>query len=86
MTVTAGNLISDLVKTVGSKLAGLAQSSVSVGMNFDASMSQVAATMGAAVDQIQSLTDTAKEMGSTTKFTAALEADKTFDRLKAQGK
>ena len=75
MTVAAGNLISDLVKTVGSKLAGLAQSSVSVGMNFDASMSQVAATMGTTVDQIQSLTDTAKEMGSTTKFTATQAAD-----------
>ena len=75
MTVAAGNLISDLVKTAGSKLAGLAQSSVSEGMNFDASMSQVAATMGTAVDQIQSLTDTAKEMGSTTKFTATQAAD-----------
>lgn len=75
MTVAAGNLISDLVKTAGSKLAGLAQSSVSVGMNFDASMSQVAATMGTAVDQIQSLTDIAKEMGSTTKFTATQAAD-----------
>ena len=75
MTVAAGNLISDLVKTAGSKLAGLAQSSVSVGMNFDASMSQVAATMGTPVDQIQSLTDTAKEMGSTTKFTATQAAD-----------
>lgn len=75
MTVAAGNLISDLVKTATSKLAGLAQSSVSVGMNFDASMSQVAATMGTTVDQIQSLTDTAKEMGSTTKFTATQAAD-----------
>ena len=75
MTVAAGNLISDLAKTAGSKLAGLAHSSVSVGMNFDASMSQVAATMGTTVDQIQSLTDTAKEMGSTTKFTATQAAD-----------
>ena len=75
MTVAAGNLISDLAKTAGTKLAGLAQSSVSVGMNFDASMSQVAATMGTTVDQIQSLTDTAKEMGSTTKFTATQAAD-----------
>ena len=75
MTVAAGNLISDLVKTATSKLAGLAQSSVSVGMNFDASMSQVAATMGTSVDQIQKLTDTAKEMGSTTKFTATQAAD-----------
>lgn len=75
MTVTAGTLIADLVKTATSKLAGLVQSSVSVGMSFDASMSQVAATMGTTVDQIQSLTDTAKEMGSTTKFTATQAAD-----------
>lgn len=75
MTVAAGNLISDLAKAAGSKLAGLAQSSVGVGMSFDASMSQVAATMGTTVDQIQSLTDTAKEMGSTTKFTATQAAD-----------
>ena len=75
MTVAAGNLISDLVKTTGTKLAGLAQSSVSVGMNFDASMSQVAATMGTTVDQISNLTKVAKEMGSTTKFTATQAAD-----------
>lgn len=75
MTVAAGNLISDLAKAAGSKLAGLAKSSVGVGMSFDASMSQVAATMGTTVDQIQSLTDTAKEMGSTTKFTATQAAD-----------
>ena len=75
MTVAAGNLISDLTKTAATKLAGLAQSSVSVGMNFDASMSQVAATMGTTVDQIDSLTKVAKEMGSTTKFTATQAAD-----------
>lgn len=75
MTVAAGNLIADLTKTAGSKLAGLAQSSVSVGMSFDASMSQVAATMGTTVDQIDSLTKVAKEMGSTTKFTATQAAD-----------
>lgn len=75
MTVAAGSLIADLTKTAGSKLAGLAQSSVSVGMSFDASMSQVAATMGTTVDQIDSLTKVAKEMGSTTKFTATQAAD-----------
>lgn len=51
------------------------QVSVGVGMSFDASMSQVAATMGTSVDQIQNLTDTAKEMGSTTAFTATQAAD-----------
>ena len=75
MTVAAGNLISDLTKTAATKLAGLAKSSVSVGMNFDASMSQVAATMGTTVDQIDNLTKAAKEMGSTTKFTATQAAD-----------
>ena len=75
MTVAAGNLISDLTKTAATKLAGLAKSSVSVGMNFDASMSQVAATMGTTVDQIDNLTKVAKEMGSTTKFTATQAAD-----------
>lgn len=75
MTVAAGNLISDLTKTATTKLAGLAKSSVSVGMNFDASMSQVAATMGTTVDQIDNLTKVAKEMGSSTKFTATQAAD-----------
>ena len=75
MTVAAGNLISDLTKTAATKLAGLAKSSGSVGMNFDASMSQVAATMGTTVDQIDNLTKVAKEMGSTTKFTATQAAD-----------
>lgn len=75
MTVAAGNLISDLTKTAATKLAGLAKSSVSVGMNFDASMSQVAATMGKSVDEIDNLTKAAKEMGSTTKFTATQAAD-----------
>ena len=75
MTVAAGNLISDLTKTAATKLAGLAKSSVSVGINFDASMSQVAATMGKSVDEIDNLTKVAKEMGSTTKFTATQAAD-----------
>ncbi|MDD7207090.1 MAG: phage tail tape measure protein, partial [Faecalibacterium longum] len=75
MTVAAGNLISDLTKTAATKLAGLAKSSVSVGMNFDKSMSQVAATMGKSVDEIDNLTRVAKEMGSTTKFTATQAAD-----------
>ena len=75
MTVAAGTLIADLTKTAATKLAGLAKSSVSVGMSFDASMSQVAATMGTTVDQIDNLTKVAKEMGSSTKFTATQAAD-----------
>ena len=75
MTVAAGNLISGLVSTATSKMAGLAKSSVSVGMSFEASMSQVAATMGKSTDEIESLTKVAKEMGSSTKFSATQAAD-----------
>ena len=75
MSVAAGNLISGLTQAATGKLTALAKTSVGVGMSFQSSMSQVAATMGVGVDQIQSLTDKAKEMGSTTAFTATQAAD-----------
>lgn len=52
-----------------------ASDSVQVGQNFDKSMSQVAATMGKTVDEIQNLRDFAQEMGSTTAFSASQAAD-----------
>lgn len=75
MSVAAGNLISGLTQAATGKLTELAKTSVGIGMSFQSSMSQVAATMGVGVDQIQSLTDKAKEMGSTTAFTATQAAD-----------
>lgn len=75
MSVAAGNLISGLTQAATGKLTELAKTSVGVGMSFQSSMSQVAATMGVGVDQIQSLTDKAKEIGSTTAFTATQAAD-----------
>ena len=51
------------------------KSSVDAGMTFDSSMSQVAATMGTTVDQIQDLRDFAQEMGSKTAFSATQAAD-----------
>ena len=75
MSVAAGNLISGLTQAATGKLTALAKTSVGVGVSFQSSMSQVAATMGVGVDQIQSLTDKAKEMGSTTAFTATQAAD-----------
>lgn len=51
-----------------------AKSAVSTGMQFDSAMSQVAATMGVTVDEIQNLRDFAKEMGATTKFSAVESA------------
>ena len=75
MSVVAGDLISDLVRSATSKLAGLAQASVGVGMSFESSMSQVAATMGVSVNEIDNLTQAAKDMGRTTQFTATQAAD-----------
>ena len=62
------------------------KSSVDAGMNFDSSMSQVAATMGYTVDQLNDSTseasqnfsrlrDFAQEMGRTTAFSATQAAD-----------
>ncbi len=50
-------------------------SSVKVGMDFDKSMSQVAATMGTTTDKVQNLRDFALEMGSKTSFSATEAAD-----------
>lgn len=56
-------------------VGGFAASSVKVGMSFDSSMAQVAATMGKTVDEIQDLRDFAMEMGAKTAFSATEAAD-----------
>lgn len=75
-----------LISGIGSAVAGataaataavgaFAASSVNVGMSFDSSMSQVAATMGTTVDQIGELRDFALDMGSKTAFSATQAAE-----------
>ena len=54
---------------------GFAETAVEKGMEFDSSMSQVAATMGTTVDQIGDLRDLAMEMGASTAFSATQAAD-----------
>lgn len=61
------------VATTG--LVAFGKSSVDVGMNFDASMSQVAATMGVTVDEIEDLRVFAQEMGASTAFSASQAAE-----------
>lgn len=56
-------------------VTAFAKSSVDAGMQFDSSMSQVAATMGTTVDEIQELRDFAMEMGAKTAFSATEAAD-----------
>lgn len=63
------------VMAVSTGLMAVGTYSVSVGTSFESSMSQVAATMGTTVDQIQELKEKALEMGSTTSFSASEAAD-----------
>lgn len=77
--VAKGKLIADAIGTVASKgfdlLKGAITSSVDTGMSFDTAVSQIAATTGKTVDQIQDLKAAAEEMGATTKFTATEAAE-----------
>ena len=68
--VTAASLTAATCATVA-----FGKAAISAGKDFDASMSQVAATMGLTVDQINDLRDFAQEMGRTTVFSATEAAD-----------
>lgn len=59
------------IATVTAAVVKVASDAVTVGMEFDKSMSQVAATMGVTTDEIGELTEFAKEMGRTTAFSAS---------------
>lgn len=65
--------------SAATKLAGimvdLAKDTVRVGINFQSSMSKVAAISGATGDELAALTQKAKEMGATTKFSASEASD-----------
>lgn len=69
-TVMAGNLAADAIEEVAKQLFEVINASIQVGMEFDKSMSQVAATMGVTTDQIGELRDFAQEMGAKTAFSA----------------
>lgn len=67
---------------IGVTLAGIGKKSIEMGMDFEASMSQVAATMGMTEADIKGgsksfklLEDAAKKAGSTTKFSATESAE-----------
>jgi len=60
---------------VGTALLGIGAYAISVGTKFEAGMSKVKAISGATADDMQKLTDKAKEMGATTKFSANESAD-----------
>ncbi len=63
------------IAAVSAGLTAMGGFAMNAGMNFDSAMSQVAATMGKSVDEIQNLSDVAKQMGETTKFSATEAAE-----------
>ena len=77
LTVAAGtaigNISSSMVSAISSAVAEIPAKMVEVGSSFEASMSQVAATMGitSAAAEFDVLSDAAKEMGEATKFSAS---------------
>lgn len=72
---SAVNLAVDAMRAIGDKAVEAAKYVVDVGSEFEASMSKVAAISGATGGDIDALTEKAKEMGSTTKFSASEAAD-----------
>ncbi len=72
----------DSVTSAGQKImpasmavAGLGTAAVKTAADFDASMSKVSAISGATGDELDTLRDKAREMGSKTKFSASEAAD-----------
>lgn len=72
---TAMKVAGAAVLGASTAMTGFAATAVNVGMTFDSSMSQVAATMGTTVDQIGELREYAQEMGAKTAFSATQAAD-----------
>lgn len=72
---TATNVGKTLTTGVSLPLAGIAATALKTGGDFQASMNRVKAISGATGEEFQSLQDLAKEMGSTTQFSASEAAD-----------
>lgn len=78
----ASEVIIDSVKRISDGIKQIADASIETGSNFEASMSQVAATMGMTAEEINSgsadyekLSNAAKECGKTTKYSASESAE-----------
>ena len=72
---TAGKVAAVAAGAAATAMGAFAKSAVDVGMEFDQSMSQVAATMGKTVDEIGDLRQLAMDMGAKTAFSATQAAE-----------
>ena len=69
------DLISNVIQSAISSMKDLATEVVEVGSSFEKSMSNVQALSGATDEELQMLSDTAKEFGANTQFSATEAAD-----------
>lgn len=72
---TAAKLGGAALAAATGAVIGFGASAVKTGMDFDASMSNVAAISGATGSDLEALRDKAQEMGATTQFSASEAAD-----------
>lgn len=73
--VALGNLATKVIVDVTRKLGALITSVVDTGQAFDSSMSNVKAISGATAEDVEALSESAQNLGATTKFTATEVAD-----------
>lgn len=78
------NLVADGIRRAIDALKELVTQTIEVGIAFDTAMSKVGAVSGATAEELEQLRDKAKEMGSTTKFTAS-EAAEAFNYMAMAG-
>lgn len=69
------DLVSNVIQGAISKMQELISNTIEVGSTFQSSMSNVQAISGATDDELKLLSDTAKQFGATTKFSASESAD-----------
>lgn len=78
------DLIADGIRKLIDGLKEATSYMLDVGMSFEAGMSKVAAVSGASAEDVALLTEKAKEMGTTTKFSAS-EAAEAFNYMAMAG-
>ena len=83
MTVAAGNLIANFVKSAGSQLAGIAKSAVSIGSAFETSLAKVTTIADTSKLSTQQLSDQITAMSSKMGVAASDIAEATYQAISA---
>lgn len=69
------DMVADGIKMAISAMKDLAAEALQTGIEFESAMSKVGAVSGASAEEMQQLTEKAKEMGESTKFSATESAE-----------